>query len=113
MHVERLGCAAHLRREFGDSKFAGSIMDSLHESSPDAEPIGASCDEEVIDVAIRLNVCICDDLPVVFDHKRSNALNTTRPLRRIELAGCPSINLCLAVVSDRNLMDRRFEDASE
>lgn len=113
MNVERLSSTAYLRRELGDAKFTGSIMDSLHESSTDSEPVGARRDEEMVDIAIWLNVGIRDDFPVTFDHKWSNALDAAGPQGWIELARCPRVNLSLAVVADRNIMDGGFENESK
>jgi hypothetical protein len=76
-------------------------MDSLHEPPADTEPIGGGGNEEMVNIAIWLNVGIRDDFPVAFDNKRSNALDSKGPLGRIELARSPRVNLGLAVVADR------------
>jgi len=113
MLVERLSSSAYLGCELCDPKFLGSIMDPLHELPANAKAVGGGCNEEMINVAILLNFGIRDDFAVALDHKWSNALNATGPKGRIELARCPRVNLGLTVVADRNIMDRRFEDAPE
>ena len=110
---ERLCGETHIRCEFSDFVLACLIVQGGHEQATDALPRVVPRNEEVVDVASRLQVCIADDLTILLDDERIDGLHAPTPEVRIDIFRCPGPNLITRVVASRNQVNRGVEHAPE
>ena len=99
---ERLCGEADIRREFPDFVVVCLIVQGGHEQTTDALSWVVPRNEEVVDVASRLQVCIANDLTIVLGDEWIDGLHALTPEGRIDVFWGPGADLVARVVANRD-----------